>query len=112
MSQDFNFNAESFKVLSIEIFPCFITNEPNCHGVDAFFDLLNAFYNTFTYGFVELYVLNTGFNVEQKDHIYRFMDSNHWLTFSENIGTDLIIQLGSYSVETDTTMMPLEMKET
>ena len=111
MSQSFDFNADSFKMLSIEIFPCFVTNRPDCLGKPAFLEILDSFYSTFNYGIAELYILNTGFNVDKKDHITRHLDANHWLTFSDHIGTDLIVQIGSYQVETDTTMMPIEIKE-
>ena len=56
--------------------------------------------------------MTTGFNPQEKDPLLNYFDGNNWATFSLTMGTDLIIQMGSYEIITDIGMTPFIVEET
>ena len=54
----------------------------------------------------QIYFFNTGFNPQDRDSIINFLDSNVVLPFSQEIGTDVVVEMGTYEIKTDTGMTP------
>ena len=59
-----------------------------------------------------MYVLNTGFQFQEKDPYINYIYGDFWLTFSLDLGANVVIQIGSHEVVTDVGMTPFVFQET
>ena len=50
--------------------------------------------------------LNTGFNVNNKEPVSRFIDSSVWLTFTAFRGTEAFVEIGTYEMKSDVSVLP------
>ena len=59
-----------------------------------------------------MYVLNTGFQFQEKDPYINYIYGDFWLTFSLELGINTLVQIGSHEVVTDVGMTPFVFEET
>ena len=59
----------------------------------------------------QLYIFNTGFNPQERNPIVTYLDSNFIMPFSLQIGNNMLIELGTYEIKTDTGMTPFVTEE-
>ena len=50
--------------------------------------------------------LNTGFNVKNRQPINKYIEDHIWLPFTQNLGTEAFVEIGIYTVTTDTSFLP------
>ena len=53
-----------------------------------------------------MYLFNTAFNPQDQNPVVKYLDSNIIMPFTTSFGTDMIIELGTYEIKTDTSMTP------
>jgi hypothetical protein len=55
--------------------------------------------------------LNTGFNINDEVPITRFVDTNIWLTFTALRGTEAFLEIGTYEIVSDVSVLPWYIEE-
>ena len=102
----FNTNAPSMKGIAVIVKPCYASGTPTCRGEPAYNYFMGIYLQHVLFLKGQLYLLNTGFNPEEKNPVVHFLDSNILFPFSQEIGTEVIVELGTYEIKTDTGMTP------
>lgn len=55
--------------------------------------------------------LNTGFNINDEVPITRFVDTEIWLTFTALRGTEAFLEIGTYEIVSDVSVLPWYIEE-
>lgn len=63
----------------------FNTSDPNASN------FINSYVAQHRYFTINFYMLNTGFNLGNKDSIFKYIDDSPWITFNDQIGTEVVV---------------------
>ena len=54
--------------------------------------------------------MSAAFNPHERDPILYYIEDHIWLTFTETLGTEALVELATYEIETDVGMTPVIQK--
>ena len=86
------------------------TNTSNCYPADVqekFFDDALAISNYIVFDF---FYLSAAFNPNSKDPLVYYIEDHIYLTFTKTQGTEALLEISLYEIETDTSMTPVISK--